>query len=362
MARRHLQPNRQKGMALLAALILIMALVLILGNIFYRHQIDVSRLTQMLHKDQAVLMALSVESWAGQLLSSERDDRTIDSLDENWAMAVPLLPVDGGFIRGCVIDLQSRINLNSFSAYDSQGWIDEMDDPNETNGLVHTWLSLLEAASLPASPALAVAIIDWVDADTVTLNEMGAEQLNYDAARSPVIVPNSLLSDVAELSVIRDYDLSIVQVLEPILSALPRATPININTAHEDLLIAMGGKYSRSFSEFVLQSRPFNSLNEFQQALKDYLALSLSEVRTLWPAGLVSVNSDYFQLEVQVTLGEATIEIHSIMDRFNRDKAIVISRTVSVIPAILSDASFAGNANNEPVGPGFCENSGLIRS
>ena len=35
-------PGRQTGVALLAALILMLALVITMGNIFYRHQIDVT--------------------------------------------------------------------------------------------------------------------------------------------------------------------------------------------------------------------------------------------------------------------------------------------------------------------------------
>ena len=93
---------KQEGVALLAALIFMLALVLTLGNIFYAHQLDVGRLTKSLHSDQALLLALSAENWAQQLLSTDQDDREVDSLEENWALAVPVLPVEGGFLRGCL--------------------------------------------------------------------------------------------------------------------------------------------------------------------------------------------------------------------------------------------------------------------
>jgi general secretion pathway protein K len=97
---------RQRGVALLAALILMLALVVILGNIFYRHQIDVSQATSSLHGDQAFLLALSGENWARELLTDANDDRAVDSFEDDWAQAMPVLPVDGGLLTGCISDLQ----------------------------------------------------------------------------------------------------------------------------------------------------------------------------------------------------------------------------------------------------------------
>ena len=66
-------PSQQQGVALLAAIILMLAITLIMTNIFYRHQIDVSQATASLHTDQALLIALSGEGWARELL--EEDSR-----------------------------------------------------------------------------------------------------------------------------------------------------------------------------------------------------------------------------------------------------------------------------------------------
>lgn len=92
--------RRQTGVALLAALILMLALVITLGNIFYRHQIDVSQATGARHTDQAILLAISGENWARQLLSDESDDRSVDHFQEDWAQAMPILPVEGGTLTG----------------------------------------------------------------------------------------------------------------------------------------------------------------------------------------------------------------------------------------------------------------------
>lgn len=115
--------SQQQGVALLAAIILMLAITLIMTNIFYRHQIDVSQATASLHTDQALLIALSGEGWARELLEEDsRNPQTnqSDHYGEIWAQAMPLLPVEGGTLTGCISDLQSRINLNSFSSYTAE--------------------------------------------------------------------------------------------------------------------------------------------------------------------------------------------------------------------------------------------------
>ena len=104
--------SRQSGVALIAALLLMTSIVFILGNIFYRHQINVAQSTLAIHQDQAFLLALSAESWARQLMDD--DDKNYDHFQELWAQAIPAMPVDGGMINGCISDLQSKFNLNNF--------------------------------------------------------------------------------------------------------------------------------------------------------------------------------------------------------------------------------------------------------
>ena len=79
--------SRQSGVALIAALLLMTSIVFILGNIFYRHQINVAQSTLSIHQDQAYLLALSAESWARQLLQEDLADSDEDHFGELWARA-----------------------------------------------------------------------------------------------------------------------------------------------------------------------------------------------------------------------------------------------------------------------------------
>ena len=112
---------------------------LILSNIFYRHQIDLSQASRFLHNDQALLIAISGEGWATELLFEDIKDNNIDHYGEIWAQALPLLPVEGGTLTGCLSDLQGAFNINSFKYYDNSPIQGELDDFEKIVGILSTF-------------------------------------------------------------------------------------------------------------------------------------------------------------------------------------------------------------------------------
>ena len=339
-------PIQQQGVALLAAIILMLAITLILTNIFYRHQIDVSQATMALHTDQALLIALSGESWARELLEEDaRNPQTnqSDHYGELWAQAMPLLPVEGGTLTGCISDLQSRVNLNSFSIYNGPSLQAELNHVDNM-GLAKTWLNLLDLLEIPASPARAATIIDWLDPDSTIVNSFGAEQPDYDGLQPQRVVANDRISDATELADIVGYRVQEVQLLLPWLAALPVSTLININTASEELLFAMGGNYSTQFVDMVAEGRPFSDVNQFYSQLDTYLGLvnpsntnaNASKSSQIWK-DLLSVNTEFFQLYLEVAIGEARIEVTSILQRRQGVPTTVVSRTMVMVPAVLPE-------------------------
>jgi len=326
-------PGRQTGVALLAALILMLALVITMGNIFYRHQIDVSQATGARHTDQAILLAISGENWAKQLLSDSSDDRGVDHFEEDWAQAMPMLPVEGGTLTGCLSDLQGRINLNNFSGYTSQTLKAEMGA--DTSGYARVWEALLVSLEIVADPSRSATIIDWLDPDSELINSWGAEQIDYDGYTPPRVPANGLITDTTELAAIGSYEVAEVQRLLPWISALPRVTPININTASTQLLTALGGSPGLEFEQMVSERRPFSSVDEFHQFIAERTQLALPLVKTRWPVTVVGVNSNYFELYLEVTLGEARIEVKSIMDRAGLTEPVILAREITMVPARL---------------------------
>lgn len=323
--------HNQRGVALLGALILVMALVLIIGNIFYRHQIDVSQATQSLHRDQALLLALSGESWARQLL--QNDDQAVDSFDELWAQAIPAMPVDGGLLNGCIADLQGRFNLNSFGDHKSGKLRGERGSENAS--FSNVWERLLSLSEIAIFPGRVEALIDWIDTDSNVVGNAGAEQDDYAGYLPPRMVANEKMAQPSELAAVQGYEIFEVQTIMPWITALPDVTQININTASDRLLMAIGGDFDLQFRDAVVANRPFNDMESLWDSLEVELAIEKDLLKARWPDSLLTTKTQYFQLYIEVLLGEARIEVRSIINRPTSGKPVILARDITTVPASL---------------------------
>lgn len=339
------KPQRQRGVALLATLILALAVTIILGNIFYRHQIEVNQAVGSLHSDQAILLAISAESWARDLLSATNDDVKTDHFQEDWAQAIPFLPVDGGTVAGCIVDLQSRFNLNSLSGYTISPLQREID--GEKFGHARVWENLLQSLDIPIDGSRVAVIIDWLDKDNSSINPSGAERSEYSLYDPPRFPHNDLISDASELAAMQGYSLRDLQILSPWITALPSLTPVNINTASEQMLLALSDGMGLEFVELATASRPYANLGEFYAAINQYLMIGQQQVELRWPATLIDVKTSFFQLNMEVTLGQSKLQVKSIMHRKGRGAPAVIRREITVVPAGVPTLLFSAVSDDE---------------
>ena len=340
--------SHQYGVALVAALILMTSIVFILGNIFYRHQISVAQSTLIMHQNQAYFLALSAESWAKQLLDEDADESSFDHNNELWSQAIPAMPVDGGLINGCISDMQSRFNLNSLVKYTNATQLTSVIN-SENNNHATVWNNILRLKEIPPDQSRLETIIDWIDKDSSTIGTSGAEQEIYESMRPPRMIADSQLVQPSELAEVMGYNLVEVQQLMPVITALPVALKtkpnqiepyaININTAADELLLAMGGDFDMIFKDAVINNRPFEQIQDFYDKLAFELGYPEDNIKQRWPEDLIAIATQFFELYLEVTLGEARIEVRSIiMRRFNAD-SVILSRSMTTVPASIDKNS-----------------------
>lgn len=335
--------SRQSGVALIAALLLMTSIVFILGNIFYRHQINVAQSTLSIHQDQAYLLALSAESWARQLLEEDLADSSADHFGELWAQAIPAMPVDGGMVNGCISDLQGRFNLNNFRVSYKTPEALNSELSGDESSYAKVWNSLLLYFEIPIFPGRVEAIVDWLDDDSSKIGPEGAEEEDYAGQIPPQMIADSVMVEPSELASVVGYEIFEVQRLMPWITALPVAastpssveetTRINVNTASEELLLALSGDLDSQFRDAVLANRPFDDLQVFYNSLAYDFSLPVADIQRRWPDTLIGVSSNFFQLYIEVMLGEARIEVKSIIMRSSNADSVIISRELTTVPA-----------------------------
>ncbi len=323
----------QSGVALLAMLILCTIMMITMGGIFYRHNLEISSAHHVFTGEQATLLALSGESWVSDLLDQDSSQNDTDSLQDDWAQSIPPLPVEGGLLRGCIFDLQGRFNLNSLSVYNQERWDEALGDLSSS--YLDTYLNLLALLEMDSNDSRAAVVVDWIDADDEIISGLSAESPEYLARQPSGLAANQMISSVDELGALAGYSSADINQLQHFVSALPRVTPININTAPPLILQALIPFVDDRVVEDIITERPFENVAQFKEFLAEATGyLSVDEVNAQLPDALVSVNSEFFGLLAQVEIGGVSMRLNSLIFRPQSGSPMVISRTFETLPVV----------------------------
>lgn len=299
---------RQRGVALITALLVVSLATVIAVTMATRQHIDVRLTGNLLHGEQAYAYALGAEAWARVILRRDSTQSDHDSLDEDWATALPPLAVEGGQVSGKIEDMQGRFNINNLA----------MKEGKESEADVAYFRRLLEILKL--DPALTDALLDWIDADINVRFPDGAEDENYLFGGIPYRAANRLLVDTSELRLVKGFDADAVRLLEPYVTALPQRTRINVNTAPPVVLLAMNKDLTQTDVDAMIAGRGETGY----PTILAFMGQDALAGRTLDEQ--VDVKSDFFLVHTDVIVGEGQAHLASLLMR-DKGKTRVIYRT-----------------------------------
>lgn len=307
-----LLPTKQKGVALITALLIVALAAVISVELSTRLQLDIRRSGNVIAGDQALLYLKHAEYYARRTLKEDRLDNNHDSLDEDWAIELPPFPVEGGSVLGRLTDLQGCFNLNSLL---------QNDQPNAL--AQQRFNRLMQRLPSPPGTDLSQAIIDWIDANPDTTLPDGAEDGYYLNLERPYRSAGQPLRSPSELRLIKGFaDGTVIQQSENLLCAFGLPADINVNTAPAEVLESLAANISAAMVADIIAQRETNPSKTMQEFLSDN---NLSTVITD-TAGL-SVSSDYFLLESEARIGQARTLMYSIIQRANNGDTQVIARS-----------------------------------
>jgi len=267
----------------------------------------------MIAGEQAVLYSLAAEEWSRRILKQDSQNSPIDHLNEDWAIELPALPVEGGTIKGKLTDLQACFNLNSLY----QG--------SAINPVAQArFKTLLKNLALETTIDLSQAIVDWIDKDLDTSIPDGAEDGYYLNLEKPYRVANAPIQSISELRLIKGFEsVENYDALKPFVCAFGVSAPINVNTAPAEVIRSLASDLSASDVENIIAQRdedPFDDMNELLNFnnLKDIIKVTDE----------LSTNSEYFLLETESLIGNARTMMYSVIHRDNKGDTEVISRSL----------------------------------
>jgi general secretion pathway protein K len=283
-------PRRERGAALLLAMLVVTLVATLAARTLWQRWRAIEVETAERTRAQAEWLLTGAADWARLILREDARSGGADHLGEPWS--VPLqesrlssfVAAGGGdtsgierdaFLSGAIVDLQGRLNLTNLV---------EGDRISKTAQAAFT--RLYRQLGLPESEvdALAQALLD-------------ARRANA-AATSTAPLPPERYEDLAWLGL----PAARLQQLEPFVTLLPEPTPVNVNTAPPEVLIALSEKLSPSDLPRLLQER---ANAHFSTTLDPRLGPALLEAGT---RGQIAVASRYFQIRIRVRLDALTVE------------------------------------------------------
>jgi len=307
--------GRQRGVALVTALLVVSLATVAAVAMATRLHVDVRRTGNLLHGEQAYAYALAAESWAEVILRRDAGDSKVDTLAEDWATALPPIAVEGGFVSGRIEDLQGRFNVNNLVGPDGKPSKPDLEYFKRLLGL------------LEIEPGLATTLLDWIDADIDATLPDGAEDDIYLLETPPYRAANRPLVSTSELRLVKGYSAEIIALLEPYITALPEPTALNVNTASPLVLQALHADLAAMDAEQIIEARGadgFEALEAFR-ALDALAGLQLDVE--------VDTKSDWFSVLTDVRVGRGEARLDSRLHR--SDSALTVDyrvRTRRLLP------------------------------
>ncbi|HEX5055546.1 MAG TPA: type II secretion system minor pseudopilin GspK [Gammaproteobacteria bacterium] len=331
---RILYKHRQRGVALITALLIVALATAAAAWLTSTHQLSIRRSGNLINGDQAYEYALGMEMIAMIILQedykeSQKNNSFTDGFSDIWAVDVPPFPVEGGVVTGRVIDLQGLFNLNSLY---KNGNVDP-----ETSMRFQRLLSYFEL-----DQGLIDAVIDWVDPDVTVKSSFGAEDDFYAGLEKPYRPANRPFASVSELRMVRGFDVEQFDLLSKVLTVLPAATSINVNTAPMEVQIALG--VDPAMAEALDQNpdrdpepttNPAGTADPQTQAKKQRMIAEFESIDDYIKAANnprvkkegLAVTSSYFLVESEARIDRGYCLLKSILYRDNSGNIRVVMRT-----------------------------------
>ena len=342
-----MQRNKERGVALITALIITTIAVSLAAMVMYRQQIQIRLSSNIGHLEQAYLYVNGMEDWAGTILEKTYlKHNNYDSLKDDWYAGGKLitLPIDGGVMNGQIIDLQGRINLNSLlrpiPPKQPPAKKGEPKKPQKPDIAKITRVRLTElikqidsTEDMGPPENFAEIVKDWIDKDEINGNikpggegsGSGAESPYYQSLEPAYYSANTPMVSPTEVRLLKNINKDIYKKLLPHISTLPitLATPINLNTADKVVLKSIG--FDNDAISKLLEERDKNPFESIKDATLTDL---LGKLGGNFSKDDLDVKSNYFLLRGSVRINNARVFINSVLERKN-GKVSVIMRDFS---------------------------------
>ena len=310
----------QRGAAILMAMLTVVLVATLASAMLWQQWRGVELESAQRTRVQSAWILTGALDWARLILREDARQGGADHLAEPWA--VPLAPArlstflaaergqalvtddadpdTEAFLAGHMEDLQARLNVTNL-----------LDSGKLHAASLLDWARLFKHLNLPQAELDTMA-----QGLLLASGGVAAGKGSPEAALLPQTVANLVWLGLSSTT---------VQAITPFVALLPVRTPVNLNTAPPEVLVASIPGLALAQARQLVQSRaskPIDTLMDAEQRVAD------PQVR--FDAVQHGVASRFFLVTGQLRLGPSTVQEHSVLQRDGLDVK-VLSRTREVV-------------------------------
>lgn len=283
--------QRQEGVVIVVALFFVAIAVTLAYFMMARLERDTRRTTLLLRDTQAELLAEGSIAWAQEQLlknlAEQKPNQPIDMLP----MRSPVNEVNGFKVSSTIYDAQSRLNINNQNVEPELKRLIQLVAPEITE---------------QQADEIVLAVVDWVS----PVQRQNEYSKYYQGLSPPYSAAHHPMVSVSELQLVRGITPALYQKLAPYIIALPTVTPVNIRTAMAPVLAALSTTMTLDTGAELEKIRTQTVI----PTIDAFLKLDIVKNHAM-PPEKVTVQSQYFLVESEVTIENQRVVLYTLLDR-----------------------------------------------
>jgi general secretion pathway protein K len=341
--------KRQRGVAVVTALLLTTLAITIVASLFWQQQVQVRSIENQRLQLQKQWILRGALDWTRLILREDRRYSSTDHLGEPWAVPLAETRLDqyvdnarsetdvpDAVLSGGVTDAQARFNLTNLA-------LGGTPDPQEVMAFGRLLTNVRQNPGLALATANLMASTQTRETRTPqgqggtqqtqqtqqatgtqgqgmqtqgaqqTQGTQGAQGTQTSASDAPK--PIQILH-VDDLLAVPGFTPEVLAAIRDFVIVLPTRTMVNVNTAPAEVLAARIGTLSLPEATALVaarQSLPFKDLADFRQRAGN------KEL----PTGQIAFATEYFLVNGNVRLNRATMRMQALIERKNLNTRVV---------------------------------------
>lgn len=291
-------PNKQTGAAVIVALFLVALVTAMAVAMLDRLRVDTRRTELLLNAAQGLSYVKGSVVWAKDQLNqnwkNKRDNQLVDRTPINTKNVI-----NNATVINSITDTQGLFNLNNLNNTESQA---------DFARLITTVYPKLNQ---DGAKKIVLAIADWISQGV-----KGSAYDRYYSEQHPAyIAPHRLMGSVSELRLVQGITPELYNLLAPYVTALPaNGTQININSAEAPVIMSLSKTMTLESAKGIVayrQKTPFTTVQQFT-------GFEIVKNNPI-PENKITVTSSYFLVQSEVTIGQQTTKLTTLLERKTKD-------------------------------------------